>query len=599
MKKYATGFTLVETLIGAALFLIIAVSIYQGYLSVLNAVRLSTSKIVAANLANEQFEIIRNLPYSDVGIVGGLPAGKIPYQQTLARDSFTFLVTATIRNIDLPFDGTIGGSPNDLSPADNKLVEITVNCSTCKTFKPLIFTTRVAPKNLETASTNGALFVRVFDANGVDVSDASVHIESVSGTPVININDVTNSEGMLQIVDIPPGVEQYKITVSKEGYSTATTYSSGEIDNPVSPHATVVLQQVTQSSFAIDHTATLYVSTVRDNCVAVVDVPFTLTGAKLIGADPNVIKFSQNYQTGNTDGTKTIASLEWDTYTLSVTDAFHDLIGSNPLIPFDANPGATHNVQIVLAPKNPDSLMVTVKDSATGLPLSGASVTLDDGFSYSETLVTGRGFLTQTDWSGGAGQAYFVDTNKYMDSDSNIETGNPAGILTLKEVFGSYASDGWLVSSTFDTGSESNFYNIIWQPQDQPPATGAESVRIQIATSNDQATTTWNYLGPDETASTHYTVSDSNIAAVHNGDRYLRYKIFLHTDNSSFTPTVADISFTFTSQCTPPGQVIFSGLSADTYTLTISKAGYDTAVEGDTVVNNAWQQKEVVLTPSP
>lgn len=598
MKKKATGFTLVETVIGAALFVVIAISIYQGYLSVLQAVRLSTSKIVAANLANEQFEIIRNLPYSDVGIVGGLPSGKISYEQTLVRDSYTFLVTATIRNIDLPFDGTIGGSPNDLSPADNKLVEVTVNCTTCKIFSPLTFTTQIAPKNLETASTNGALFVRVFDANGVDVADASVHIESVSGSPAIDINDVTNTQGMLQIVDIPPGIERYKITVSKEGYSTATTYSTSEINNPVSPHATVVLQQVTQSSFAIDHTATLYVSTVRDNCAAVVDVPFTLTGSKLIGADPNVIKFSEDYQTNNTDGTRTIADLEWDTYILTVTDAFHDLIGSNPLIPFDANPGATHNVQVVLAPKDPDSLMVTVKDSATGLALSGASVTLDDGGSYSETVVTGRGFLTQTDWSGGAGQAYFVDTNKYLDSDSNIETGDPAGIMTLKQIFGSYASDGWLVSSTFDTGSESNFYNILWQPQDQPPATGDESVRIQIATSDDQATTTWNYLGPDGTAGTYYTISDSNLASVHNGDRYLRYKVFLHTDNSSFTPTVADISFTFTSECTPPGQVIFSGLSADTYTLTVSKTGYQDTVVENVVVNGSWRQQEVVLTPS-
>ncbi|MDZ4241110.1 MAG: hypothetical protein U1D31_03265 [Patescibacteria group bacterium] len=599
MKKQKTGFTLVETLIGAALFLVIAVSVYQGYLSVLQAVRLSTSKIVAANLANEQFEIIRNLPYSDVGIIGGLPSGKIPYQQTIVRDSYTFLVTSTIRNVDLSFDGTIGGSPNDLSPADNKLVEITVDCTTCNIFTPLTFTTRIAPKNLETASTNGALFVRVFDANGVDVPDASVHIESVSGTPAININDVTNSQGMLQIVDIPPGVERYKITVSKEGYSTVTTYSSSEVNNPVSPHATVVLQQVTQSSFAIDHTATLYLSTVRDNCAAVVDVPFTLTGSKLIGADPNVIKFSQNYQTDNSNGTETITGLEWDTYTLVVTDASHDLIGSNPLFPFDANPGAIHNVQIILAPENPDSLMVTIKDSATGLPLSGASVTLDDGASYTETLVTGRGFLTQTDWSGGAGQAFFVDTNKYLDSDSNIETNNPAGIMTLKQIFGSYASDGWLVSSTFDTGSESNFYNIMWQPQDQPPATGAESVRIQIATTNDQATTTWNYLGPDGTAGTYYTVSNSNIASAHNGDRYLRYKIFLHTDNSSFTPTVADISFTFTSECTPPGQIIFSGISADTYTLTVSKPGYDTTVVEGVLVSSAWQQREVRLIPSP
>jgi len=116
-----TGFTLIESLVGIAVFIIITVSVYQAYAATMNAVRASRLKITATALANEQFEIIRNLPYDDVGVIGGIPNGKIPYIQNLVRDGTGFQTKTAIRNIDDPFDGTIGGLPNDLSPADYRL----------------------------------------------------------------------------------------------------------------------------------------------------------------------------------------------------------------------------------------------------------------------------------------------------------------------------------------------------------------------------------------------------------------------------------------------------------------------------------------------
>ena len=79
IKNKEGGFTLVEAIIGAAIFMILAMSVYQAYTVTMDVVRLSRVKITATALANEQFEIMRNLPYADVGIVGSLPVGKIPY----------------------------------------------------------------------------------------------------------------------------------------------------------------------------------------------------------------------------------------------------------------------------------------------------------------------------------------------------------------------------------------------------------------------------------------------------------------------------------------------------------------------------------------
>ena len=589
------GVTLVESLVGVAVFMIIAVSVYQAYGVAMNAIRVSRIKIAAAALANEEFEIARNLSYADVGIVGGFPSGKIPRTQTLVRDGAEFTVETVVRNIDDPFDGTIGGSPNDLSPADYKLIEIEISCALCRNFTPLGFTTSIAPRALETASTNGALFVQVFDAVGQPVSGADVHIENNQTSPAFVIDDTTNNDGMLQIVDAPPGAEAYEISVSKSGYSAEATYPTGapENPNPAKPHATVATQLLTQLSFAIDRTSTLDVSSVSETCNIAPSTDFSLEGSKLIGTSPDVFKYSTPHITDST-GRKTITNLEWDTYDLSLTDGVYDLAGTVPLLPFTLNPNANQDFKLIVAPKNPRSILITVKDASTQLPLSDASVRLEGPEGYDTTFITGRGFIRQTDWSGGSGQEEYIDTARYFSSDGNIEINNPSGELRLRKTFDEYAASGYLVSSTFDTGSGSNFHQILWQPQSQPPETGPSSVRFQIATNNDK--TTWNFLGPDGGTGTYYTLADQNINSLHNGDRYFRYKVFLGTASTTWTPTISDISFTFTSSCVPPGQLLFTGLGIGDYTVTVSKSGYQ--VFTDTIAASLpWQQAEVTLSP--
>ncbi len=583
-----------ETLVGVAVFLVIAITVYQVYTRLFEGANFSETKIIAAALANEQAEIIRNLPFSDVGLVSGIPIGKIQPVQNTTKSGREFIVTTTIRNVDDPFDGLLGGAPNDLSPADYKLVEINITCSNCKSFIPVSFTTSVAPKNLETVSNNGALFIQVFDANGVAISGASAHIENNAASPAIVIDDVTNNAGMLQIVDAPPGVETYEITVTKSGYTTDKTYLSGAPTNPnpLKPHATVAIQQVTSISFAIDRVSTMDVASVSSTCAPIGNIDFSMSGSRLIGTVPDVFKYSQNHTT-NASGIKSITNLEWDTYNLNFTDTIYDLAGSIPLLPIILAPNAVQDVKFIMVPKNPQSLMVTVKDAVTGLPVSDALVNLV-GPGYDTTLTTNRGFLTQTDWSGGSGQASFTDPTMYFESSDGISVTSPAGEIKLREIFGIYDSSGNLTSSSFDIGSPGNFHNIIWQPTAQPPDTGADSVKFQIATNNDNAT--WNFLGPDGTLNTYYTTSSSNINAVHNNDRYFRYKAFLSTASTMWTPNIADVSFTFTSSCVPPGQVIFTGLANGNYDINITHALYQN-YSSPVNIGASWQAHEAVLNP--
>ena len=288
--------------------------------------------------------------------------------------------------------------------------------------------------------------------------------------------------------------------------------------------------------------------------------------------------------------------MEWDTYTVTGTDGSYDIIGINPLNPISLIANSTQSVQLVVNPKDARSLLVTVKDSATQLPITDAVVRVTRN-SYDMSKTTGRGSINQTDWSDGGAQDLYVDQQKYFSDDGNIETGSPNGEIKLRNVFGNYNSSGILESSTFDTGSPSNFYSLTWTPTDQPLSAGSDSVRFQFATNlNVSTTTTWDYKGPDGTTGTYYTNPNSTISNVHNGDRYARYKVYLASISSTSTPNISDISFTETTQCTPPGQVVFAGLSEGTYQVEVSKVGYNTSTT-NVDVDTAFEEQEVLLSP--
>jgi hypothetical protein len=194
--------------------------------------------------------------------------------------------------------------------------------------------------------------------------------------------------------------------------------------------------------------------------------------------------------------------------------------------------------------------------------------------SYDQTIATGVGYLRQTDWSGGSGQANYTDQTKYFNDNGNLKVSSP-GDVKLKKVGGNYLNSGWLESSSIDFGGAVNYSNIIFSPISQPAQTGANPITFKIASSNTTSPSQWNYFGPDGTTSTYYTATSTLISGAHNGDRYLRYKAFLNTEDTSYTPTLSEVAFTYTNSCTPPGQSYFSNIpSGDDYTIDVSRTGY-------------------------
>ncbi len=590
-RKNQAGTTLIETLVAATVFVVFSLAIYQLYSKMVElSVRIRV-KTIATQVASEQIEFIRNLQYVDVGTVSGLPSGVVPQTKSVTRSNLTFNVNTTIRNVDLPADGTLGGNPNDLSPADNKLAVVEVICTSCKNPLSVEYTTRIAPKSLETENGNGALVIKVIDASGLPVPDATVRVQNSALTPAVNFTDVTDSAGVLTIVDAPPSNQNYKITVTKNGFSTEQTYPVGGTGNPnpTKPNVTIVANTVSQATFAIDDVSTVLLSAQSGQCASLTGVSGTLVGSKLIGT-PNVIKNTIAYSTPS--ATNTISNIEWDTYTLTLSGNSYDIAGTNPVFPLSISPGSNQNVTLTLEPASSGSRLVVAAIDVAGLPIADATVDIS-GPSGSFTAQTSVGSVSQTDWSGGAGQSDYTNQTSFLSTNGGIDYAGTAGQLKLTKTGSTYLSNGELISSTIDLGQSSVFQQLSWSPSGQPTGIGSTPVRFQIATNNDN--TTWNYLGPDGTSSTYYTSAISDIATIHDGDRYLRYKIFLSTTDTTKTPSISDVGITYTSGCLPPGQVDFPGLSSGSYTVTISKSGYTTTVKNITISGDKYET--ITLNP--
>jgi type II secretory pathway pseudopilin PulG len=587
------GLTLVEVIVGVSLFLIIALSVYNAFTTLFQVVSMTRVKIAAVSLANEQFEIAKNLAYSDLGVENGSPSGLLLHEQNLVRDGYTFYVLTTVRDIDDPFDGTAGGSPNDTSPADSKLVEIEVDCESCKSFTPIVLTSRVAPAGLESESDNGSLFIHVIDAAGNPVEDARIDVAYPAQYIDIE-NESSNVNGDLQLVNVPPGANAYQISVSKDGYTSEQTYDPANpaMPNPVLPHATVVAQQVTQITFVIDHVSSIRFESKNSSCTSIGGFDFGLVGEKIL-ALPD-LRRSSSTEVTNGSGILELEDMPWDTFNIIPQDSTYELAGTNPVNPFDLLPGVTQSVDLILKTKNPKSLLVAVLDSNTVLPISDATVTVTNN-GNTEDLQTGQGYQTQTDWSGDAGQENFEDPTKYFYNDGDIETDDPVGVLKLDSVFGEYVLDGFLESSTFDVGTTSNFVSLLWEPVAQDPDTGENSLQFQVATAT-TSSSTWEFVGPDGTDASYFDSTAIDFDDVHDGDRYLRYKAFLSTASTTLTPLVSDVSFTFNSGCVPPGQAFFTGLSSGTTDLTVEKDGYETFTI-EIPITEDWTQYTVILQP--
>lgn len=900
--KQRRGFTLIEIVIDIAVFGILLLAILGISQQIHKVIGLAANKATAADIAAEVLETIHNVSYDNVGTDITYPTGPLPSTQIITRNNVRFTVKIVISYVDDPADGT---APTDTVPADYKKVEVRVCWDQLSCGQPVALTTFITPKTLEYANNAGAMFVSVIDSNGLPVTNATVQVTSTS--PAVNVVSQSDTNGMVQLLNLPAATNVYHVVASKSGYSSDQTLSpSASNPNPSNPDTSIVVSQVTNVTLAIDRVSSLLVKTLdQASCSGLGSIQIHIVGQRLVGHSPDVPAYDKTF-TSDAAGQFLISNLPWDHYALSVSTTSVDVTGITPPDTIQVNPGSSLTATVVLTAHQSTTARMIVRDTGTHSPISNADVILSDGGTYSQSLTTDQGVITQTSWDGGAGQSTVGDPTKYASlsgaTDStipnvltigttasngsvsedftttdardtpnttanwstspaqlrladdavvpntyatsgqaqsatlNVQTGKITSVTltataqangqtidyyvssdgsTFDQVTPGVAhtmsapgsdlrwrvvlnttdtavtpvvtnialaytqllrpvTDGTLTSSTFDSGSATNYSTMSWEPLSQPVAAGTSALRFQVASSGDTGTsngptvdassnpstsplftknigdatstlfvaqsfvsgyndsiisidvkiaqhnfptstvtafiysdnagspgsnlsgsgqditnvpvdsagweTAWttetfapnttlvsgqkywlvllvsgsnsskywtivrsntdatyasgtakigsdigslanlcatgcdlafqirmsgqvqtpttptDFYGPDGTSSTYYSTSGSSIASVISGHRYLRYKVFLHTDDPLYTPSLTSIRIIKNNACTPPGQVFFSPLPGDgTYTVDVNVAGYQHTTVPLNVVGNTTQY--IDLTP--
>ncbi|NOY35417.1 MAG: hypothetical protein GXP44_00605 [bacterium] len=244
-----SGFSLIESLIGTALMLVVFLSIFGVFNLSIKLVGKTKAKAGAVALANERMEMIRNLPYKEVGTLGGMVPGNIPQTETIVLNGIEYTRKVDVRYVDDPKDGE-GVSDENGIEADYKAVRVELDWLGAS--KPVVFVSNVVPAGIETVDGGGTLKINVFDASALPVVSALAHIENQTTNPAVLTDVYANDQGKI----VFPGVAAssgYEVTISKDGYSSALTY--GADSQNVSPdpgHLSIFEGQTTEASFVID-----------------------------------------------------------------------------------------------------------------------------------------------------------------------------------------------------------------------------------------------------------------------------------------------------------------------------------------------------------
>lgn len=404
------AFTIIEALAVLFVFSVVTMAFYQTWFLGTQQILNAKNRLGAIALANQKMEIIRSLPYANIGTkrpngsggwLYGIPAGEILEDESVVASNSTFQVHTFVQYVDDAFDGTIAGSPTDLIPTDYKRARVEVSWGGGEASQTVALFASFAPVGVEASSNAGVLSVNALDSTGTGVSGVSVHITNASSG--IDLTGSTDAFGNLTLPGAPAGSQNYRIVLSKTGYYGVRTYPlypSSSFD-PVDVDASVVINAVNQKSLVIDHLSDITIHTVDSFGADIPNVDFHIKGGQRLGTDhaaPATEFFSLDEDTNtDADGMKSYAAESYGRYSLafSAPSSYRflkmtpEISEGNMLI--NAFPGQSLTFSAIFADESINSLIVTVKQLSDGSLLPGASVRLSNtgtGGAYDTTVAS-------------------------------------------------------------------------------------------------------------------------------------------------------------------------------------------------------------------
>lgn len=465
LRDTRAGFTIIEILITTFIIGTVVTGMFGLFLLSLRSSQTAERRVVAIALANERMEMIRNLPYLDVGTTGGIPSGSIPQSVTITRNTVVYTVATDIRYIDDPYDGDVDGdlagkvvichqppgnpggaqtlvvggaalqthlnhgdaqgpcagdpdpSGADTISTDYKQVRVAVTWPSQYTLSPVLLITNVAPQGIEGGDATGTLDFTALNAAGEAVVGATMRLTNSETNPPIDLTTLTNDQGRVVLPGLPPGAQTYHLSVMSDGYTTEQTLDATTefIPSPDYTHLAMVAREITAKTFIIDQAASLQITTQDTDTPQpkkLAAVAYRLQGTKQIGVtdtgDP-VAKVDQSVATA-ANGRYQHTNLDWDSYTLTIDGAItgYDIKETSVVMPFVINPADDIDIDVTLVPHTPISLQVTVVDP-TQVPIDNATVHL----TYTN--------VDETKGTGEPGQVFFTDLPINADYTMTID----------------------------------------------------------------------------------------------------------------------------------------------------------------------------------
>lgn len=394
------------------LFALITLVFFQTFAYGTALIQQSKYRLGAIALANQKMEIIRSLDYAAIGTVSGIPTGDLLEDETIQVSNALYQVHTFVQYADDPYDGTLGGSPNDLVPNDYKRVRVEVAWGGETDAEKIMLFSTLAPLGIEQSIGGGILSINILDSQGNGLSGATVHITNSSVAPAVDVTTTTDASGNLFLVGAPASTQGYHVTFSKSGYFGSVSYAPYPTTAfvPVDVHASVVDGVVNQSTFVMDRSSTLELRTVDPFGNAVPDIDYRIDGGRQIGSESGtgapVYEFGLDDST-DVSGEQSYVSRSYGSYTWTLDAGETDwtFVGLTPESSAGPNaidllPNTTETVQMTLAENAVNGALFTVTSSVDGTAIPGASVRLTNAtLLYDETVTTGL-----------SGKAYFPET---------------------------------------------------------------------------------------------------------------------------------------------------------------------------------------------
>jgi len=577
-KRGERGVTLMDTIVGTSLMLVIFLGIAAAFQLSVDVVTNNKARGSAIALANERMEYIRSLTYASIGTSSGVPSGSIEQSEDVVLNGITFTRRTMITYADDPKDGIGAADANGIT-SDYKAAKVDVAWTSRTGTRHITLVSRFQPPaGMEIACTPpcGTLTVDVVNANSQPLSGASVSIVNASTTPAISINTFTNASGTASLIGAPAS-SGYQIVVTKSGYSTAQTYSvTAQNTNPTPGHLTVSDNQTTTGTFQIDVLSSLAASIYSLSTNTWSD---TFSDESKIGSQTENIEVSGNRARfeGNQPWTEPAdlysvaitptALLRWgtfswdDTQPAETTITYHVYYPTGPtltLVPDSVltgnstgfTTGTSVDVSTIPAQTYPSLVLgarlLALNPSAPSPSIEDWEITYESGQGIALPF-TMRG--AKTIGSGGAGTIYKYD---------QLLTTNSSGILSIP----SLEWDAYTLSIAASTG-----YDISSSCSPQPTVIAPnQSATVQL------------FVSPHTANSLLVDVGDNTATALSGASVHL-------TNSSSYDETV------IADAC---GQAFFSGLTSGDYSVEVSLAGYQTYTSGTVSVSDSTRHSVVL-----